>query len=62
MKKNYIKPNTNVVIVNSFNGIMTGSNETEPEVTENIGAKEMDFVIFSEDNITCNDIWNDKTE
>ena len=61
MKKVYKKPI--VEVIELFDNVILMSNsDKEPEITGNIGAKEMDFVIFSEDNTTCNDIWNDKTE
>ena len=61
MKKVYKKPI--VEVIELFDNVILMSNsDKEPEITGNIGAKEMDFVIFSEDNISCNDIWKDKTE
>jgi hypothetical protein len=54
----YIKPETNVVIVDGIVSIMSGSKE--PEVTGNIGAKE-NAMFECEDELFV-DLWDDKSD
>lgn len=52
--KNYIKPITEVLKCEFERTLLNNSN-TEPEVTENIGAKETDLFEWEEDEIDFDD-------
>ena len=59
--KKYIKPITEIIVINETCAGLTGN--SEPEVTENIGAKENN-IMFDWDNDECNDdlfssLWED---
>lgn len=57
--KKYIKPNTSIVIVENSVNLMQGSKE--PEITENIGAKEINTIFDWEDD-EFGDLWEDDTD
>lgn len=60
MKKIYNKPTTEINGLTEIYGIMTAN--SEPELTENIGAKENDFDIDWDDIINFGDIWSENID
>ena len=60
MKKQYIKPNIAIIPLKQEKFLLTTSQESEPEVTGNIGSKETIFYEEEEkwDN-TWGDLWQD---
>ena len=58
--KKYIKPSVEILAINYSVNVMQNSIEPEPEVTENIGAKESNF--FDWDDSGFSSIWDDEED
>ena len=56
MKKIYKKPITEVIYVELNYKILTGSNDKEPEITENIGANVYNFDVVDDEEDWNNNI------